>query len=82
MPQETQQAQVHVFFVMAHSRVAPKHPLSIIRLELCAALTGAQLVKLVQTKHLTCGQDSSVVRLHYSVDLVSLRILPIQSLCD
>ena len=38
---------VHVSFVMARSRVAPKRQQSMPRLELCAALTGAQLSSLV-----------------------------------
>ncbi|KAL2084932.1 hypothetical protein ACEWY4_020450 [Coilia grayii] len=37
--------QTHVSFVLARSRVAPKRRLSIPRLELCTALTGAQLAK-------------------------------------
>lgn len=43
---------VHVTFVMARSRVAPKRQLSMPRLELCAALTGAQLSSLLH-KELT-----------------------------
>ncbi|KAK7881024.1 hypothetical protein WMY93_030613 [Mugilogobius chulae] len=38
---------VHVSFVMARSRVAPKRQQSMPRLELCAALTGAQLSSLI-----------------------------------
>ncbi|KAI4901564.1 hypothetical protein NFI96_009438, partial [Prochilodus magdalenae] len=41
---------IHTSFVMARSRVAPKRQQSIPRLELCAALAGAQLAKLVQTE--------------------------------
>ena len=37
----------HVSFVMARSRVAPKRQQSMPRLELCAALTGAQLSSLI-----------------------------------
>lgn len=44
--------KVHVTFVMARSCVAPKRQLSIPRLELCAALTGAQLSSLLH-KELT-----------------------------
>lgn len=40
--------KAHTSFVMARSRVAPKRQLSMPRLELCAALTGAQLAVLLQ----------------------------------
>lgn len=42
--------QVHVSFVMAHSRVVPRRQITIPRLELCAALTGAQLARMLQTE--------------------------------
>ena len=42
--------RVQVAFVMARSRVAPKKQLLIPRLELCAALSGAQLAKVLQTE--------------------------------
>ncbi|XP_062414781.1 uncharacterized protein LOC134107206 [Pungitius pungitius] len=41
---------IHTSFVMARSRVAPKRQQTIPRLELCAALAGAQLAKLVETE--------------------------------
>lgn len=41
---------VHVSFVLARSRVAPKKRLSMPRLELSAALTGAQLVNTLQSE--------------------------------
>ncbi|XP_063321729.1 uncharacterized protein LOC134619834 [Pelmatolapia mariae] len=47
---ETDSNEVKVAFVMARSRVAPKRQLSIPRLELCAALAGAQLAKVLQTE--------------------------------
>lgn len=40
----------HISFVMARSRVAPKRQQSIPRLELCAALAGAQAAKLIETE--------------------------------
>ncbi|KAK7929198.1 hypothetical protein WMY93_005593 [Mugilogobius chulae] len=61
---------VKVSFVLARSRVAPKKQLSIPRLELCAALSGAQLAKLLQTeltlpiKATTLWTDSTTV-LHW-----------------
>lgn len=45
-----QQAHTSTSFIMARSRVAPRKQVSIPRLELCAALTGAQLAKVLQTE--------------------------------
>ncbi|CAM4718193.1 unnamed protein product [Leuciscus chuanchicus] len=45
---EDPHGQVHVAFVLARSRVAPKKQQSMPRLELCAALTGAQLAQMIQ----------------------------------
>lgn len=47
-------------FAMARSRVAPKKQLSIPRLELCAALAGAQLAKLLLTE-LTLPINSTIL---------------------
>ncbi|XP_056324239.1 uncharacterized protein LOC130237344 [Danio aesculapii] len=61
------EGQVEVSFIAARSRVAPKRQLSIPRLELCAALTGAQLASLLEREltlpiqHLTLWSDSKVV---------------------
>lgn len=41
---------IHTSFVMARSRVAPKWKQSIPDLELCTALAGAQLAKLIETE--------------------------------
>ncbi|KAF7648847.1 hypothetical protein LDENG_00150750 [Lucifuga dentata] len=49
---ESTQGTVEVAFLTARSRVAPERQLSILRLELCAALTGAQLAHLLR-KELT-----------------------------
>ncbi|XP_037101263.1 uncharacterized protein LOC119118836 [Syngnathus acus] len=59
--------QVFVSFVFARSRVAPRKQLSIPRLELSAALTGAQLAKVIETEltvtpeHITLWSDSTTV---------------------
>ncbi len=42
--------QVQLAFIMARSRVAPKRRHTIPRLELCAALNGAPLAKLLETE--------------------------------
>lgn len=41
---------IHVSFIMARSRIAPKRQLSIPHLELCAALSGAQLANLLSSE--------------------------------
>ncbi len=47
---ESPEGKVGVAFVAARSRVAPKKQQTIPRLELCAALTGAQLAKVLKTE--------------------------------
>ena len=47
---ENTQGKVEIAFLTARSRVAPKKQQSVPRLELCAALTGAQLAKVVRTE--------------------------------
>lgn len=47
---ENIRGKVEVSFLAARSRVAPKKQQSIPRLELCGALTGAQLFKVIATE--------------------------------
>ncbi len=54
------QGAVHLSFLLARSRVAPKRLLSMPRLELCGAVTGAQLAKLLE-KELTLKIDQIIL---------------------
>lgn len=45
-----ERGEIHIAFVWARSRVAPRKKLSVPRLELSAALTGAQMAKVIQTE--------------------------------
>ncbi len=64
---EDAQKEVHVSFVLARSRVAPKKQLSMPRLELSAALTGAQLASV--------HEDHTLVRLNHRFTLDQVGIL-------
>lgn len=83
---------IHVIFIMARSRIAPKRQLSIPRLELCAALAGAKLAHLLSSEltipqqSVTLWTDSTTVltwltsdSCHYKV-FVGTRIAEIQTL--
>lgn len=86
--------QVIVNFVLARSRVAPRKCLSMPRLELCVALTSAQLAKVIQTEltisihKVTFWSDSTTVlycltseSCHYKV-FVGTRVAEIQTLTE
>ncbi len=89
-----EQGHIHVAFILARSRVAPRKCLSVPRLELSAALTGAQLAKVIQTElslnlhTVTLWSDSTTVlnwltseSCRYKV-FVGTRIAEIQTLTD
>ena len=54
------QGRAYLSFLLARSRVAPKRLLSMPRLELCGAVTGAQLAKLLE-KELTLKIDQTIL---------------------
>ncbi|XP_072569309.1 uncharacterized protein [Paramormyrops kingsleyae] len=85
---------IHVTFLLARSRVAPRKQLSIPRLELCAAVIGAHLAQLLKTeltfeiRHLVLWSDSTTVltwlhseSCHFKV-FVGTRVAEIQELTD
>ncbi|XP_077069937.1 uncharacterized protein LOC143722413 [Siphateles boraxobius] len=89
---ESPQGQVEVAFITARSRVAPKRQLSVPRLELCAALSGAQLARLLEKEltlsieQVTLWSDSKTVLAWIQSDscrykvFVGTRIAEIQEL--
>ncbi|KAK7916727.1 hypothetical protein WMY93_012488 [Mugilogobius chulae] len=88
------QDEVHIAFVMARSRVSPRKQLSMPRLELCAALAGAQLAKVTMTEllltpqHITLWTDSTTVLTWLNSDscrykvFVGTRVAEIQELTE
>ncbi|KAL0186159.1 hypothetical protein M9458_017829, partial [Cirrhinus mrigala] len=91
---ENPQGNVEIAFVTARSRVAPKKQQSIPRLELCAALTCAQLAKVLKTEltlpltGVTLWSDSTTVlswllsdSCHFKV-FVGTRVAEIQDLTE
>lgn len=91
---EDSQGQVQVSFLTARSRVAPKHQQSIPRLELCAAVTAAQLATLLKReltlplRSIVLWSDSTTVltwlqseSCRYKV-FIGTRISEIQELTD
>lgn len=91
---ESPEGEVEVAFIAARSRVAPKKQQSIPRLELCAALTGAQLYKVISTEltlpihHCTLWSDSVTVLTWLGSDscrykvFVGTRVAEIQELTE
>lgn len=67
MRTENNEGHVHVSFVLACSRVAPRKQMTIPQLELSAALTGAQVANILQAEltvdinHVILWSDSSTV---------------------
>lgn len=91
---EDPSGKVEVAFLTARSRVAPRKQQSIPRLELCAALTGAQLAKVLLTelslpiRQVTFWSDSTTVLTWLQSDscrfkvFVGTRVAEIQDLTD
>ncbi len=94
MRTENNEGHIHVSFVFARSRVAPRKQMTIPRLELSAALTGAQVANILQAEltmdinHIILWSDSSTVLQWLKSDLcrykvfVGTRVAVIQSLTD
>ncbi len=94
MRTENNEGHIHVSFVFARSRVAPRKQMTIPRLELSAALTGAQVANILQAEltvdinHVILWSDSSTVLQWLKSDscrykvFVGTRVAEIQSLTD
>ncbi|XP_067294186.1 uncharacterized protein [Pseudorasbora parva] len=88
------QGDVEISFLTARSRVSPKKQQSIPRLELCAALTGAQLAKLLKAElsiplfQVTLWSDSTTVLAWIQAEscrfkvFIGTRVAEIQDMTD
>ncbi|KAF7648190.1 hypothetical protein LDENG_00160610 [Lucifuga dentata] len=75
--------EIHIAFVLARSKVAPEKHLSMPRLELNAALTGAQMANMIQTElTLSIAQVLPLDCLHNCSVLVKIRLLSLQGLLE
>ena len=70
---EDDQGKIHLSFLLARSRVAPKRLHSIPRLELCAAVTGAQLSRLLE-RELTLEINQTILWTDSTTDRKSTRL--------
>ncbi len=94
MRTENNEGHIHVSFVFARSGVAPRKQMTIPRLELSAALTGAHVANILQAEltvdinHVILWSDSSTVLQWLKSDscsykvFVGTRVAKIQSLTD
>lgn len=91
---EDSQGKTYLSFLLARSRVAPKRLLSMPRLELCAAVVGAQIATVIQQEFtlkirgITLWTDSTTVLMwlqsdscHFKV-FMGTRVAEIQELTD
>ncbi|KAL0165842.1 hypothetical protein M9458_037686, partial [Cirrhinus mrigala] len=75
------QGQPYLSFIVARSRIAPKQLHSMPRLELCAALTGAQLSRLLE-QELTLPISRTTLWTDSTTVFVGTRVAEIQELTD
>ncbi|KAI4797260.1 hypothetical protein KUCAC02_025215, partial [Chaenocephalus aceratus] len=80
-PVANQTGETNYPFVMARSRVAPLKPRTIPCLELSAALTGAQLGKLIKSELTVPVGRTLCVWFHCGTDMAALRVLQVEGVC-